>query len=65
VVGPEGVRLPTPYTHAQLASMIGANREATTRAMGTLRDRGAVGVRYRRVYVRDLEALRRSAYPAA
>ena len=34
VMGPEGGWLPTRYTHAQLASMIEANREATTRAFG-------------------------------
>jgi CRP/FNR family cyclic AMP-dependent transcriptional regulator len=34
VMTPEGPMLPTRYTHAQLASMIGANREAVTRAIG-------------------------------
>ncbi len=65
VMGPEGVRLLTPYTHAQLASMIGANREATTRAMGALRERGILQIRDRRVHVRDLEALKRAAYRAS
>jgi CRP/FNR family transcriptional regulator len=61
----DGARLPTPYTHAQLASMIGANREATTRAMGSLRARGVVEVRDRRVHIRDPEALHRTAYRAS
>lgn len=61
VMGPEGVRLPTPYTHSQLASMIGANREATTRAMSAWRERGVLEIRDRRVHVRDLEALKRAA----
>jgi CRP/FNR family cyclic AMP-dependent transcriptional regulator len=64
VMGPEGGRLPTRYTHAELASMIGANREAITRALGTLRERGAVEVRGRRIHVVDPEALKRAAWEA-
>ena len=41
LMGPEGRWRPARYTHAELASMIGANREAITRALGTLRERGA------------------------
>jgi CRP/FNR family transcriptional regulator, cyclic AMP receptor protein len=62
VMGPAGGWLPTRYTHAQLASMIGANREATTRAFGMLRERGAVEVRERRIHVVDPEALKRAAW---
>jgi CRP/FNR family transcriptional regulator len=65
VIGPEGERLPTRYTHTQLASMIGANREATTRALGKLRKRGVVEVRERRIHVPDLEALNRAADQAS
>ena len=61
----DGARLPTPYTHRQLASMIGANREATTRALGKLRKRGVVEVRERRIHVADLEALNRAADQAS
>ena len=64
-VGPEGASLPTPYTHRQLASMIGANREATTRALGTLRRRGIVEVKERRIHVADLEALNRATDQAS
>jgi CRP/FNR family cyclic AMP-dependent transcriptional regulator len=64
VMGREGVRLQTPYTHAQLASIIGANREATTRALGALRKLGVVEVRDRRVHIRDPQALSRAAYRA-
>ena len=64
IVGPEGVRLLTRYTHRQLASMIGANREATTRAFGTLRERGAVEVRERFIRVVDPEELERAANEA-
>jgi CRP/FNR family cyclic AMP-dependent transcriptional regulator len=61
----EGARLPTPYTHAQLASMIGANREAITRALGALREQGVVEVRDRCVHITDSEALHRAAYQAS
>jgi CRP/FNR family cyclic AMP-dependent transcriptional regulator len=62
LMGPEGGWLPTRYTHTELASMIGANREAITRALGTLRERGAVEVRERRIHVVDPEALERAAW---
>jgi hypothetical protein len=39
--------------------MIGANREAVTRAFGRLQDDGAVQVRQRLIYVEDVEALQR------
>jgi CRP-like cAMP-binding protein len=50
---------------AQLASIIGANREATTRALGALRELGVVEVRDRRVHITDPEALSRAAYRAS
>ncbi len=65
VMGREGPKLPTPYTHEQLASMIGANREATTRALGALRKRGVVQVRDRCVHITNPEALHRTAHRAS
>ena len=64
VIGPEGERLPTRYTHTQLASMIGANREAITRALGALREGGIIEIRERHIHVLDPEALRRVAREA-
>lgn len=64
VMGRQGARLPTRYTHRQLGSMIGANREAVTRALGKLRRSGVIEVRERRIRVVDLEALRRAARQA-
>ena len=67
LVGSEGVRsasgyrIPAPPTHQQLADMIGANREAVTRAFGLLQDEGIVELRRRLIYVMDLQALRRMA----
>jgi CRP/FNR family cyclic AMP-dependent transcriptional regulator len=57
----EGIRIDTPYTHRQLGTMIGANREAVTRAMIGLREVGAVEVVGRRIHLRDHEALEREA----
>ena len=61
VMTPEGPMIPTRSTHAQLASMIGANREAVTRAIGELKEGRCVEVKRRRVYVKDFDALRRDA----
>ena len=61
VMTSEGPMIPTRYTHKQLSSMIGSNREAVTRAFSDLQEVGAIEVRDRRVYVRDFDVLRRSA----
>jgi CRP-like cAMP-binding protein len=61
VMSKEGPMIPTRYTHKQLASMVGSNREAVTRAFAGLQECGAIEVKGRRVYVRDFDALRRGA----
>jgi CRP/FNR family transcriptional regulator len=61
VMTKEGPMIPTRYTHQQLSSMVGSNREAVTRALGDLQERGAIEVKARRLYVSDFDALRRSA----
>jgi CRP-like cAMP-binding protein len=58
---PGEIQIPTPYTHGHLGTMIGANREAVTRAFGKLQDEGAVQIRRRIIYVEDVEALERTA----
>ena len=50
-------RLPARYTHRLLASMVGSNREAVTRAFGVLRQAGVVQTRDRWIYVTDAAAL--------
>ena len=57
----EGPMIPTHYTHQQLGSMIGANREAVTRAFSALQEEGCVEQKNRRVYVRDYDALLQNA----
>jgi CRP/FNR family transcriptional regulator, cyclic AMP receptor protein len=61
VTGKDDRIIPTRYTHNQLASLLGSNREAVTRAFRKLRDAGAVEMRDRRIYVTDAHALVRLA----
>jgi CRP-like cAMP-binding protein len=61
VMSKEGPMIPTRYTHQQLSSMVGSNREAVTRALSGLQEGGAIEVRGRRVYMRDFHALRKQA----
>jgi CRP/FNR family cyclic AMP-dependent transcriptional regulator len=53
MAGDGELRIPARYTHRLLASMVGSNREAVTRAFGVLRKAGAVEIRDRRIYVTD------------
>jgi CRP/FNR family transcriptional regulator len=62
---PGEIRVPTRYTHEHLGTMIGANREAVTRAFGHLQDEGALQIRRRLIYVEDVQALERAAGRAA
>jgi CRP/FNR family transcriptional regulator, cyclic AMP receptor protein len=57
VMGEGRSRISTRYTHQQLASMVGSNREAVTRAFGRLRKAGAVEIRDRHIYVTDADEL--------
>jgi CRP/FNR family cyclic AMP-dependent transcriptional regulator len=61
VMSKEGPMIPTHYIHQQLGSMIGANREAVTRAFAELQEGGCIEQKSRRVYVRDYDALLQNA----
>jgi CRP/FNR family transcriptional regulator, cyclic AMP receptor protein len=61
IMSREGISIDTPYTHRQLGTMIGANREAVSRAMTELREAGIVEVVGRRIHIRDQDALEREA----
>jgi CRP/FNR family transcriptional regulator len=58
---PTSYKIPTRYTHQQLATMIGANREAVTRAFARLREVGAVETKRRYIHVEDIETLKAAA----
>jgi CRP/FNR family transcriptional regulator len=59
VVGRDGYRIPTPYTHAELADMVGAGRVAVTNALLALREEGCIEIRDRYVHVGEVKALER------
>ena len=58
LVGAESYRIPTRYTHEQLASMIGCKRVAVTRAFSRLKEVGAVQLKERHIVVKDLGILK-------
>jgi CRP/FNR family transcriptional regulator, cyclic AMP receptor protein len=58
LVTEESYRIPTRYTHEQIASMIGCKRVAVTRAFSRLKEVGAVEVKERHIVVKDLETLK-------
>lgn len=61
VVTRAGIKIPTKYTHEQLAAMVGSKRETVTRAFTRLQEEGAVELKRRRIHVKDFEALKRAA----
>ena len=62
IVAGSGDRVvPYPYTHEQLGTIIGARRVAVTLAFRALQDEGAVELRQRHIYVKDLNLLQRIA----
>ena len=61
----EQIRIPTRYTHEMLSTMIGSTHVGVTRAFGLLQDEGAVELRRRQRYLKDLETLKRVAEQAS
>ena len=61
VVTSEGYKVPTRYTHRQVATMIGSKRETVTKAFTLLQQAGAVELKWRRINVKDIETLQRVA----
>ncbi len=61
VMTKEGAMVPSRYTHERLGTMIGAKRVAVTRAFNLLRQRGALEVKQRNMYIKDQEVLERIA----
>ena len=54
----ESYRIPTRYTHEQIASMIGCKRVAVSRAFARLKEIGAVQLKERHILVKDLDILK-------
>jgi CRP/FNR family transcriptional regulator, cyclic AMP receptor protein len=61
VVTREGYKIPTRYTHRQLATMIGSKRETVTKAFTLLQQAGAIELRQRRIHIRNIEVLKKVA----
>jgi CRP/FNR family cyclic AMP-dependent transcriptional regulator len=57
-VSSESYRIPTRYTHEQIASMIGCKRVAVTRAFSRLKEAGAVQLKERHILVEDIDTLK-------
>ncbi|MEU4571508.1 Crp/Fnr family transcriptional regulator [Nonomuraea sp. NPDC023979] len=58
---PGGLRVALPLSQDELAGWTGASREAVSKALRSLRDRGLIETGRRRVVVHDLDGLRRRA----
>jgi CRP-like cAMP-binding protein len=56
-----GVRVALPLSQDELAGWTGASREAVSKALRTLRDRGLIETGRRRVVIHDMEGLRKRA----
>ena len=57
----EGPKIPTRYTHRQLATMIGSSRETVTRAFTKLQRAEALELRHRQICIKDIRALEQAA----
>jgi CRP/FNR family transcriptional regulator len=58
VASSESYRIPTRYTHEQIASMIGCKRVAVTRAFSKLKEAGAVQQQERHIIIKNIDALK-------
>lgn len=59
---PEGLLVELPLSQDQLASWCGASREATVKALGSLRSLQCISTGRRSIVIRDPDALRRHAH---
>ncbi|APR85647.1 cAMP-binding protein [Minicystis rosea] len=63
---PEGELVTAPFTHAEIAQLIGSTRETVTLVLGKLKREGLLAFDHRRVIIRDRAMLaQRAAAPAA
>lgn len=57
----DGIRITVPLSQDELAGWVGGSREAVSKALRSLRDRGYLATGRRAMTVRDLDGLRRRA----
>ncbi len=55
---PRGVLIAAPFTHQEMANMIGSTRETVTLTLGDLRRKGVIEIDRRRIVVLDKDALK-------
>jgi CRP/FNR family transcriptional regulator, cyclic AMP receptor protein len=55
---PRGVLIAAPFTHQEMANMIGSTRETVTLTLGDLRRKGVIEIDRRRIVVLDRDALK-------
>ncbi len=55
---PRGVLIAAPFTHQEMANMIGSTRETVTLTLGELRRKGVIEIDRRRIVLLDREALK-------
>ncbi|MEO7329790.1 MAG: Crp/Fnr family transcriptional regulator [Minicystis sp.] len=55
---PRGILIAAPFTHQEMANMIGSTRETVTLTLGDLRRKGVIEIDRRRIVVVDREALK-------
>jgi CRP-like cAMP-binding protein len=55
---PRGVLISAPFTHQEMASMIGSTRETVTLTLGDLRRKGVIEIDRRRIVVLDRDGLK-------
>ncbi len=55
---PEGIRIEAMLTQEELASMVGATRESTNKALGAFRRQGLIALRKGHIIVKNRRALR-------
>lgn len=55
---PRGVLIAAPFTHQEMASMIGSTRETVTLTLGELRKKAVIDIDRRRIVVLDRDALK-------
>jgi len=59
VMGPSGIRIDLKLTNTELADFIGTTRESVNRMLHTFKEDGTIDIRGGKIYVTQLDALRR------